>query len=589
MKVNLRQLVVFEAVYRLVAGVFYVRLADGLLRFCLDRAGYSYLTMSNMREFFLRPWTAASILLLLVLGAFLIAVETGGILTAYQAAAYSRRIDCAVILRGALGKTWDEIQKKDWQLLPLGMIGTLFMNGWILMRAFSRIRPLDFILDELLTALGVPFLLAVAAVLMMIIGIPSMLVFFACMVEQKRFGDGVRRSRELLAGKWPALLGLLLAVNGILLGALVLIYAVIVLICALLVTLFADAYVSAAVLTEACMRLEAAALFVGSILVTAADYGALTVAYYQFGRKKEHAAPWDFTLPYSLHVKRKWFLRITAAFAAASVFMIADMIYNGSVFDWSSLGQAEITAHRGSSRMAPENTLAALEAAMEEMADFAEIDVQMTEDGVVVLCHDTNLRRVAGVNKSLAGLTFEEAEKLDVGSFFSPEFAGERIPSLAEALELCGGRLKLNIELKNLGADSSLPEKTVELIREYGMEEQCVISSVCLSYLQRVKEACPELRTGYILPAAYGRYYENEYVDFISIRSSLVTRRLVEAAHEAGRAVHVWTVNSRADLEAMRLLGVDNLITDYPARAREILYEETAPGTLLDYLWMQLR
>ena len=127
MKVNLRQLVVFEAVYRLVAGVFYVRLADGLLRFCLDRAGYSYLTMSNMREFFLRPWTAASILLLLVLGAFLIAVETGGILTAYQAAAYSRRIDCAVILRGALGKTWDEIQKKDWQLLPLGMIGTLFI------------------------------------------------------------------------------------------------------------------------------------------------------------------------------------------------------------------------------------------------------------------------------------------------------------------------------------------------------------------------------------------------------------------------------------------------------------------------------
>ena len=127
------------------------------------------------------------------------------------------------------------------------------------------------------------------------------------------------------------------------------------------------------------------------------------------------------------------------------------------------------------------------------------------------------------------------------------------------------------------------------LDREYGMEEQCVISSVRLSYLQRVKEACPELRTGYILPAAYGRYYENEYVDFISIRSSLVTRRLVEAAHEAGRAVHVWTVNSRADLEAMRLLGVDNLITDYPARAREILYEETAPGTLLDYLWMQLR
>ena len=78
-------------------------------------------------------------------------------------------------------------------------------------------------------------------------------------------------------------------------------------------------------------------------------------------------------------------------------------------------------------------------------------------------------------------------------------------------------------------------------------------------------------------------------MDSVRLRCSLVTRRLVEAAHEAGRVVHVWTMNSRADLEALRLLCLDNLITDYPARAREILYEETAPGTLLDYLWMQLR
>ena len=103
------------------------------------------------------------------------------------------------------------------------------------------------------------------------------------------------------------------------------------------------------------------------------------------------------------------------------------------------------------------------------------------------------------------------------------------------------------------------------------------------------KEMAPELRTGYILAAAYGTYYDNEYIDFISIRSSFVGRKLVEAAHEKGKAVHVWTVNSKTEIEQMKLLGVDNIITDYPVRAREILYREETTETLMEYLKMMLR
>ena len=109
---NLRQLVVFETVYRLVAGAFYVRLADSLLRFSLERAGYSYLTLSNLEEFLLHPLTAASLLLLLALGALLIAGEVGGILTACQASAHCRTVDGLAICRGALEKNRDEIKKK---------------------------------------------------------------------------------------------------------------------------------------------------------------------------------------------------------------------------------------------------------------------------------------------------------------------------------------------------------------------------------------------------------------------------------------------------------------------------------------------
>ena len=97
-----------------------------------------------------------------------------------------------------------------------------------------------------------------------------------------------------------------------------------------------------------------------------------------------------------------------------------------------------------------------------------------------------------------------------VGSHFSSRFEGEKIPSLEEVLEACKGRIRLNIELKSIGTKSPLPEVVTEMIKEMGMEDQCVITSVSLDYLKRVKEADPELKTGYILAAAYGSYYKNE-------------------------------------------------------------------------------
>ena len=276
--------------------------------------------------------------------------------------------------------------------------------------------------------------------------------------------------------------------------------------------------------------------------------------------------------------------KLPAVFSGIAAFMVFDMVYNGNSPDQAILSQVEITAHRGSSKHAPENTMAAIEEAIGEMADYSEIDVQLSKDGVPVVCHDLNLSRVAGVDVSLKNLTFDELEQLDVGSHFSSRFEGEKIPSLEEVLEACKGRIRLNIELKSIGTKSPLPEVVTEMIKEMGMEDQCVITSVSLDYLKRVKEAEPELKTGYILAAAYGSYYKNEFVDFISIRSSLVTKKQIQAAHEYGKAIHVWTVNSRSEIEQMALMGVDNIITDYPTRAKEVLYQPDVAKNLLTYI-----
>lgn len=589
MKLNLRQLAVFVLLYRLVAGTLYIRLVNQLLRLSLRAAGYSYLTMSNMGAFICRPVTVVSVLLALAAGMALMLVEIGGLLTAYQASAYLRRVDSVAILKGALEKAGDEWRKGNWRLLPLSLATYLMMNSYLLFRILSRIKPINFVMYELLRSSGGRLGLVVVFVLLVVVGMSTMLVFFTCMVEQKSFQDGLRRSVELLKRQRLRAVGLLLFVNVLVVAFLLLLYLVIVVVSAVVVYLFAAPYASMAVLAAVCSRLELVTLFIGGILVVLADFGALTVIYYQAEMKNRRSTPWDFTPPYEMHFKRKWLLALTGAMAGVSLLLIFDMAYNGASPDWSALGQTEITAHRGSSKLAPENTMAAVERAIDEMADYCELDVQTSADGIVMVCHDQNLKRVAGVDRRLGTMTYTQLKELDVGSCMGSRFAGERIPSLEEVLAACKGRIKLNIELKNIGNKSSLPEQTAALVKKYGMEDQCVITSVKLGYLERVKRMNPNLRTGYILAAAYGKYYENEAIDFVSIRSSFVNKPLVEAAHENGKAVHVWTVNSKTELEQMKLLGVDNIITDYPARAREILYRENATEGILEYLRMMLR
>jgi len=117
-----------------------------------------------------------------------------------------------------------------------------------------------------------------------------------------------------------------------------------------------------------------------------------------------------------------------------------------------------IVAHRGSSKAAPENTLAAIERAIEDGAHYAEIDVQETADGVVVVLHDTDLKRLTGLDKKIWEATYDEIRELDVGSWFSPEFAGERIPTLLETFEFADRRIPLIIELKLNGHEQNLVE-----------------------------------------------------------------------------------------------------------------------------------
>lgn len=238
--------------------------------------------------------------------------------------------------------------------------------------------------------------------------------------------------------------------------------------------------------------------------------------------------------------------------------------------------QMMITAHRGASHGAPENTMSAVELAIAEQADYVEIDVRLTADGVPVLMHDRALFRTTGVVNEIDNVTYEELSSYDVGGRYAEGYKGETIPSLQEILEAYGGKIRFNIELKDDG-NKELAETVVGLINVYGLEERCVVTSASYELLEWVKKSDAKIRTGYILSLVYGEVFGYEAADFFSVKSDSVTEQMVKSAHAKGKEIHVWTVNKAYEIKRVQKLGVDNIITDKPAYVREILQEKIMP------------
>ena len=243
--------------------------------------------------------------------------------------------------------------------------------------------------------------------------------------------------------------------------------------------------------------------------------------------------------------------------------------------------RVQVTAHRGSSGEAPENTLAALHQAISDGADYAEIDVRETADGQVVLLHDADLVRVAGLSTNVWEASLDDLRRVDVGSWFSPQFVNARIPTLAEALHAATGRIGLNIELKLNGHERHLAESVVKLVRSAQCVESCIITSQDQAALARVRELAPEMRIGWIVTAASGEASRLE-LDLLSMRLDLVTAKRVHANRAVGLATHVWTVDDPDDMLRMIDLGVDNIITNRPARLRALIGQR---ASLADDNW----
>jgi len=246
-----------------------------------------------------------------------------------------------------------------------------------------------------------------------------------------------------------------------------------------------------------------------------------------------------------------------------------------------------VIGHRGAEGLAPENTWAALIAGYGAGADILELDIQLTRDGEAIVYHDFSLQPKLGDPRWVRDLKWAELKGLDVGSWFSPEFAGERIPRLAEVLEWARDRVALWVDLKHGFVDlddDRLEMAALDLIEEAGMVDRVVISSWDQVALARIHARRPEIPLAVNLPQRIQDpvgYVTGAGAQWLATFWPQADRQMVAQLQSAGIVVVLVNIFTGDYAEALRL-GVDAVSAKDPGAARTTLEQSTLQGTRKD-------
>jgi glycerophosphoryl diester phosphodiesterase len=258
---------------------------------------------------------------------------------------------------------------------------------------------------------------------------------------------------------------------------------------------------------------------------------------------------------------------VLAAGIAAAVVAVVGVSVLADEPDWED--PAQIIAHRGGAAVAPENTVAAFERGIADGADWLELDVQEDADGVIVVEHDRDFMRAAGVKLEVWQATTEDLTDLDIGSSFAPEFSDQRVPTLREVLELAKGKAGVFIELKYYGHDVSLEQKVVDLVEETGMADHIVIMSLNYDGVRKTAALRPDWTYGLLNAVAIGDLTRLD-VNFLALTANATTVPMIRRSHKRGMKIYAWTIDDPVQMWVMMSRGVDGIITDRVELANHI-------------------
>lgn len=589
-----KPLILFEILWKLVTLLVIAPACAGLIQLAIHLAKLKYLTTSNLLQFLRSPWTILLLAVLLLLAALYTLFEIAAVCTCFRQSRFQK-------VRTTLGR-----------MVRSGLQSVLhFFRGggpFLVLHLLVLIPLMQFSATSgIFTAMGIPDFLAyymtkkefllpiyVAAIILCCL-LSVRWVFSSVLFTQNQcsYRSARATSVQLVRGRFWQTFFSVLVWNCCYFAALLVFLCMI----TVVVLMVIRATGSNDLIMSQAMRILK--LLIQIVLWSFSFFATpICMAHLTALLEKRCVQMPEVVLPEPVPLSRsaKPFRRSTAVLTACCFTVAAlglNLSYVYSVFTGKAnfrlalFQNPTVMAHRGLSADAPENTLYAFSDAISVGADFIELDVQQTRDGVLVVMHDSNLKRTTGVNKDIWDVDYADIQNLDAGSWFDPAYANARIPTLEETLQFVDKRAKLNIEIKPTkhGSDT-LEQDVAELITQYQYTDACYVTSFSYGSLKKVKEVNPEIRTGYLMSVAYGQFYSLKYADAFSLNKVFVTSQVVNAAHQQGKQIFAWTVNSMSEVRSLCNLHVDSIITDDPVMVQNVISRDSTGETLrsvLDY------
>lgn len=583
-----KPLILFEILWKLVTLLVIAPACAGLIQLAIHLAKLKYLTTSNLLQFLRSPWT------ILLLAALYTLFEIAAVCTCFRQSRFQKvRTTLGRMVRSGL----QSVLHFFWGGGPFLVLHLLVLIPLMQFSATSGI----------FTAMGIPDFLAyymtkkefllpiyVAAIILCCL-LSVRWVFSSVLFTQNQcsYRSARATSVQLVRGRFWQTFFSVLVWNCCYFAALLVFLCMI----TVVVLMVIRATGSNDLIMSQAMRILK--LLIQIVLWSFSFFATpICMAHLTALLEKRCVQMPEVVLPEPVPLSRsaKPFRRSTAVLTACCFTVAAlglNLSYVYSVFTGKAnfrlalFQNPTVMAHRGLSADAPENTLYAFSDAISVGADFIELDVQQTRDGVLVVMHDSNLKRTTGVNKDIWDVDYADIQNLDAGSWFDPAYANARIPTLEETLQFVDKRAKLNIEIKPTkhGSDT-LEQDVAELITRYQYTDACYVTSFSYGSLKKVKEANPEIRTGYLMSVAYGQFYSLKYADAFSLNKVFVTSQVVNAAHQQGKQIFAWTVNGMSEVRSLCNLHVDSIITDDPVMVQNVISRDSTGETLrsvLDY------
>ncbi|MBP8594776.1 MAG: glycerophosphoryl diester phosphodiesterase membrane domain-containing protein [Ruminococcus sp.] len=577
---------VFELIFRLLLLAVGAPVLVGLIKITMKASHINYLSDEHLAVYLKHPVTILALLVLLFILAFFSFVELSALAACFSCCSQKKRITAGVMLRTGTAAFRKAFRRTGVLRFMLFMLFMPLAQFTLSSGAFMA--PMLPVLRRALSDLGSGTVMAVYILVqimfVLLIATKSYSLHFLVLTDSS-FPESVKKSLRLLKGKRLKMaLGLFLWSLFIVAVLAAAIFGI-----TFVIVLFKKGVSRPHKALVSALRILR---YAGQIFVAASSFiSAPAIMCWLTGR---FFADTENSEKIILPVERDTFgLSRPTRIAIVSLVTVLSLLLNRSYLkalykgninlNVGILTHTQITAHRGFSKVAPENTLYAFEAALDSGADYIELDVQLTKDEQLVVFHDDTLDRVTDRKGKLRDYTYSELQHISVGEWFKGgDFADARIPLLSEVLDLVGDDIMLNIEIKNNGNMKETVRQTVELIQLYGIDDSCYVTSFSYAALKQVKSLDPSIKTGLIANVATTTAMTQlKYIDAMSMNYIFVNQTVVNAAHQNGKRIFVWTVDRKGDMQQMIALGVDNIITNRPDQVAELVYSRSLSDVIL--------